>query len=180
MIIETPQLILREIRAEDAAELSAYRNHEEYGRYITTKPDPDYDVTGSITDKLERAAIIPKRYWPLVLVLKETDKVVGDLRVNTHEKFTSIVELAYGLNPQYWGNGYMSEAVKAVVDYFHDELKIHRIVIRADARNISSWKVAEKIGMQYEGSSRYEFMTWRGFMPELKIYASVRPELIQN
>jgi ribosomal-protein-alanine N-acetyltransferase len=175
---KTKRLEIRLIKKSDAKALDVYRNHEEYGRYTTTKPDPDFDMPASILKKLKRAAEKPKKYWPLVLVLKSSGKVIGDVRINADALFPTICELAYGINPEYWNKGYMTEAVKAVVDYCHDELKMHRVVIRSDARNKASWRIARKIGMHYEGTMQYGFITWRGFMPKLKTYASIRPDLI--
>jgi [ribosomal protein S5]-alanine N-acetyltransferase len=181
MRIETPRLIIREMRIDDAEAFNLYRDHEAYAAYTTAAPDPNYDTAGKIKERLARASHFPKRLWPLSVILKETNQVIGDVRLyNLDEKALTVFEMAYGLNPEFWGSGYITEAAQAVLDYAHDTLKLHRVMIRADARNMASWRIAEKIGMQYEGTTRYEIKTWRGFIPELKMYASVRPDLISK
>ena len=62
--------------------------------------------------------------------------------------------LGYEINPDYWGNGYATEAVKAVVDFGFTQLKLHRISSWCIAENTRSAKVLTKLGMQLEGHQR--------------------------
>jgi ribosomal-protein-alanine N-acetyltransferase len=177
-LFETERLVIRQTIMDDAPYFDRYRNHPDYMRYITSAPNPDYDVIADLTNKLARAAERPQKYWPLSIVRKETKDVIGGLRIFRHEKHPTICEMSYGINPDYWSQGYMSEAAKAGIAWCHDTLKMHRVVIRTDAENVPSWRVAEKIGMVYEGAARFEFKTWRGFIPHMKTYASIRTDLL--
>ena len=60
------------------------------------------------------------------------------------------VEIGYTFNPKYSNNGYATEALKAVVEYLLTQKGIHRIQANMDARNLSSAKLCEKIGMRKE------------------------------
>jgi ribosomal-protein-alanine N-acetyltransferase len=60
-------------------------------------------------------------------------------------------ELGYMLKRKFQGNGYMSEAIRRVLQYAFNELNLHSVEARVDSENISSLKVLEKIGFAREG-----------------------------
>ena len=177
MKLETERPIIREIHPDDAAALE-YTKQDKYSYHKSQRPHADDRLEIEIARNITSMSETPQRFWSLVLVLKSTDQVIGGIKIFIPDIYHSVGEIGFDLNGDYWRSGYTTEAVKAVLDYCHEELKMHRVIIRADARNIASWRVAERIGMHYEGAARYDYMTWQGFVPEMKIYASVRPELI--
>ena len=54
----------------------------------------------------------------------------------------------------WWGKGFMPEALRAVIEYFFDEVGVNRIAARHDAENPKSGRVMEKAGMKREGVLR--------------------------
>ena len=60
------------------------------------------------------------------------------------------VEIGYRLARSAWGQGYATEAAKAVRDFAFTTLEIKRLIAMIDPSNIASIRVAEKIGMKYE------------------------------
>lgn len=60
-------------------------------------------------------------------------------------------ELGYILNPQYQRQGYMSEAVRALVWKRLSDGDIHRIIAHCNPQNTPSWKLLEKVGFRREG-----------------------------
>jgi RimJ/RimL family protein N-acetyltransferase len=58
------------------------------------------------------------------------------------------VELFYGLAPEFWGQGFATEASRALLRYGFDVLKLPRIWARADPPNVASMRVAERLGMK--------------------------------
>jgi len=60
------------------------------------------------------------------------------------------VEIGYRLARSTWDQGYATEAAKAVCDYAFTMLGIKRLIAMIDPSNVSSIRVAEKIGMHYE------------------------------
>jgi ribosomal-protein-alanine N-acetyltransferase len=80
---------------------------------------------------------------------------------------TADTELGYGLDKSFWGQGYMTEAARALIDWSFAAGRT-RIVAVAMPENVGSWRVMEKCGMTYEGIRDY-----RGFMD--RWYAIARP-----
>ena len=56
--------------------------------------------------------------------------------------------MLYGLRPSACGSGYATEATKAVLDYAFASLGLRRIVAGADAPNVKSFRVMERLRMQ--------------------------------
>jgi ribosomal-protein-alanine N-acetyltransferase len=84
-------------------------------------------------------------------------------------------ELGYWIGKPYWGNGYGTEAAKAVLHYGFTVLGLNRIYATHMSRNPASGRVMEKIGMKYEGCSRQHVKKWDVF-EDLKMYAILKSE----
>jgi RimJ/RimL family protein N-acetyltransferase len=63
-------------------------------------------------------------------------------------------ELGYMLHPDYWGNGYATDAVGALLRYGFDERRLHKVGADAYATNEGSHRVLEKNGFEREGVRR--------------------------
>jgi ribosomal-protein-alanine N-acetyltransferase len=59
------------------------------------------------------------------------------------------VEILYGVAPEQWGKGIATEAAKAVLRYGFVDLKLNRIYAGADPPNAASFRVIEKLGMNF-------------------------------
>jgi RimJ/RimL family protein N-acetyltransferase len=77
-------------------------------------------------------------------------------------------EIGYRLARQYWGNGFATEAARAVRDHGFQTLGLNRLISIIDAKNAASINVAEKIGMRFEKE-----VIFQGF-PDC-VYAMARP-----
>ncbi|RNF39961.1 GNAT family N-acetyltransferase [Planococcus salinus] len=62
-------------------------------------------------------------------------------------------EIGYWIFPDFWGQGYATEAAKALAEYGFTTLRKHRLVSLIQRGNEASRKVAEKIGMELEKES---------------------------
>lgn len=60
------------------------------------------------------------------IVVKGTDTVIGSVDFN-HRHDDDVLEIGYTLHPDYWGQGYVPEAVRALIDLTFKELGLHKI-----------------------------------------------------
>lgn len=88
-------------------------------------------------------------------------------------------ELGYWLDPKHWGNGYMIEAAGALLNYGFEEFKLHRIHARHIARNPTSERVMQKIGMKQVGILREHSYRW-GKYEDLVAYGILNREWKTN
>ncbi len=86
----------------------------------------------------------------LVIVLQSTGKVIGSVGIMDISLKDHKAEMGYWLGREYWGNGYMPEAVTALAGFGCKNLGIEKLTIRVFDGNIASQRVAEKCGFVFE------------------------------
>ena len=148
--LDAKSICLRKFKKEDASDVFEYGSDEETLKYLV------WDGVKSID--AAKAAIIDY-YWSkpgiYAIELKENQKCIGciDLRLEPdHEKSG----FGYVLNRQYWGKGYMTEALSAVLQLCFDKLGLNRVESTHYIGNEGSGKVMQKCGMEFEGVGRQE------------------------
>jgi len=75
--------------------------------------------------------------------------MIGTCDYHTIDWNKSIGEIGYVINYDYWGNGYMTKACKALVDFGFNHLGLNKVVISHDVDNIGSRRVIEKSGFKF-------------------------------
>lgn len=89
------------------------------------------------------------------IFLRGTNKLVGCCSMNDISWSNRRAEIGYWMDGKYCGNGYMTEAVNAMVDYFFGQ-GLNRVCIRANVKNKASCTVAKRLGFSREGVRRQE------------------------
>lgn len=89
--------------------------------------------------------------------LKSNHKVIGRIDLGGFVRKT-MADIAYYLSKEYWNQGIMSEAVKAVLSYGYETLQLNRIQATVHTGNIQSINLLKKLGFKEEGLLRqYDF-----------------------
>ena len=88
-------------------------------------------------------------------------------------------ELGYWLGRPYWGHGYCTEAVRAVLDFGFGQLGLNRIFACHFARNPASGRVMQKAGLTHEGCLRRHAKKGDAF-EDVEIYAVLRDRLAES
>ena len=102
------------------------------------------------------------------------DKVIGSIGVFRQENIHyRTAELGYYIGEKYWGNGYMTEAVKQASGFVFENSDIIRIYAEPFAYNTGSCRVLEKAGFVYEGTLRSNAYK-NGNIIDMKMYALVK------
>lgn len=140
----TERLIVRLIEKADYEDICEYGCDEETGQYMIYWPKTREQIRGFIDDCVTAANSHKATWYEFVMQLKENLKVIGNITLKVKE---SEAEIGWISNKKYWNNGYMSEAVSAVVDYAFHHLAIDRIIATCTEKNIASYKVMEKCRM---------------------------------
>jgi RimJ/RimL family protein N-acetyltransferase len=93
----------------------------------------------------------------------------------SHFSSSGEIELGYNILPKERRNGYVTEAIKIMVDYLFLSKDVVRIQAKADPENVASCKALEKVGFKNEGTLRKTFFCkgkWRNDC----IYSILREE----
>lgn len=90
---------------------------------------------------------------------------------------THKAEIGYWLAKDYWGQGIMTDAVKAYINYAFEELGLLKLVAHVFELNIGSARVLEKSGFQLEGRLRKHFRK-DGVLYDARIYGLLKDDLL--
>lgn len=146
--IETPRLILRKPILKDAEQLfKKFAQSTEVTKYLTWTPHEDINETFEFMKLcIEQWETINR--FAYSICLKGTEELIGmiDPRIDEYK-----AGIGYALAKEYWKQGYMPEALKAVIQELQHNEKIYRIWAVCDVDNYGSRRVMEKAGMECEG-----------------------------
>jgi RimJ/RimL family protein N-acetyltransferase len=149
--IKTDRLILRMPVLADAESIHRnYAQDPEITRYLTWRPNTSVEQAKEFVAASLIAWQGEKRF-PYAITLKGEDQAIGmiELRLDGFK-----AELGYVIGKAWWGRGYMTEAVRALVDWSLARPELYRVWAVCDGENIGSARVMEKAGMQREGLLR--------------------------
>ncbi len=79
---------------------------------------------------------------------------IGLIALNLGKEKYKNAEVWYKLHTDFWNKGFATEALKIIIDFGFNELKLHRIGAGCAIKNIGSIRVLEKVGMTLEGRKR--------------------------
>jgi len=96
------------------------------------------------------------RLLPLRVVRRSDGVLLGGVGLHAIEESAARAEVGYWLGPEYWGQGYATEAVNLVVRSAFRSLGLHRIEARVYPWNQASIRLARRCGFRYEGRLRDE------------------------
>jgi len=151
--LDTERLQLRWVDAGDAAALFALFSDPQVTRYWSMPPwTAIAQAEQSIQDSLEAyRAGTSLRFG---IVVRETGQLVGHIKLYDFFDANRRCDIGYALLPACWGKGYLSEALKATLDYAFSALDMNRIEADIDPRNAASQKLLERMHFQREGYMR--------------------------
>lgn len=174
--IETERLILRPPRMEDVRAINAgiIESLDDLRPWMEWAKDaPTLDDTAENTRRAI-AKTIAREDLRIQLFLKDGTFVGGS---GFHRPDWSVprVEIGYWICASMAGRGYMTEAVVAMTKFALEHLKVARIEIRTDARNLRSRRVAERAGYQLEATLRNECRDVAGGLRDTLVYSRIPP-----
>jgi 8-oxo-dGTP diphosphatase len=144
--IETPRLALRPLRLEDAADIQRMAGEWEVARYTANIPHPYKSGMAEAWIKTHRDD------FEIVFAIerREDSALVGCIGVEP-DRAVREAEFGYWIGMPYWGAGYATEALSALVDHVFATSDVDRARAAAMPDNRASIRVQEKVGFRYVG-----------------------------
>ena len=149
--IQSERLLLRKPRMEDATSIfEGYAQDPEVTRYLVWKPHKNIQET-------EQFLLACGQLWrtekdfAYAITLKENGHLIGMFGLHPMKLK---IEVGYALARLFWGKGYMTEVLRAVIEWALAQPDIFRVQAICDVENIGSARVMEKAGMTREGLLR--------------------------
>jgi [ribosomal protein S5]-alanine N-acetyltransferase len=170
-VIRTERLLLRPWAFGDLESVVLYANDELWSRYL---PIP-HPYTEADARRFIAGQVLLDQQKQFGWALEHEGNAVGGLNLTLLWQ-GCIAEIGYAIARACWGRGLATEAARGLVDSaFQAQPELARIRASADARNLASTRVLEKIGMTREGllrSNRYD----RGQPVDEVCYGMLREE----
>jgi RimJ/RimL family protein N-acetyltransferase len=157
-VLETKRLALRAPRLEDAKAVATLANDRRIAENTARIPHP-YKVAdaesfiGGASKSGEAAFLITLR----------DATVIGACGIMFQYEATP--ELGYWLGVPYWGKGYATEALHAVIDYAFTDLAHEAVQAGSRVTNPASRRVLEKSGFQWTGVGLYRISSIKSSAP---------------
>jgi RimJ/RimL family protein N-acetyltransferase len=170
--LHTRRLVLRPFVPSDANAVHVLAGAREVASTTLNVPHPYERPMADAWIAAHAATFAAGTGVTFALVQREGDALVGAMGLARSPRFQS-AELGYWVGVPYWGLGYATEAVHAVLDWAFaavpDGLGLHRVHASHLTRNPSSGRVMQKAGMRWEGCRREHVLKWDRF-EDLAIY----------
>ena len=148
--VETKRLFLRRFVVEDAkAMFENWASDSENVRYVTWDPHPNPQVTQASIERWLLHYQEENTYKWVICKKEDPKQVIGDISVVSQDPQKEICEVGYILGKKFWGQGIMTEALKAVLHFLLLEVGFKEVQAKYVSLNPASGRVMEKAGMHY-------------------------------
>ena len=155
VVLTTDRLTLRPWRESDLNDFYEYASVDGVGQMAGWNPHRNVEES-----KMILSHFIEGKH---VFALEHQGKVIGSLGIEEYseENYPELDvlqgrEIGYVLSKDYWGQGLMPEAAKAVIDWLFNEIQLDFIIVGHFDRNTQSRRVVEKCGFQYIKTTKFE------------------------
>ena len=153
-VLETERLTLRPFTLEDApAMYRNWANDPEVTHFLTWPTHADETVSQAVlADWVPRYADLSWYQW--AIVPRDVGEPIGSIAIVKMDENVDSVHVGYCIGRRWWHQGITSEALRALLRFFFEEVGANRVDSRHDPRNPHSGNVMARCGMLCEGTMR--------------------------
>lgn len=154
-IIETDRLILRPICENDVeAIFLCWMQDEDVSRYMCWKASSDIEEAKEFV-LFELGNIEADNWYRWMIEDKSTAELIGTCMIFYNDEEENW-DISYNLGKRYWGHGYITEAMKAVMQYAENVIGVRECIAVHAIENPASGNVMKKLGFVYEKDVPYD------------------------
>ena len=150
------QVVLRELRASDAASLFTLLTTEEVARFISPPPSTVEGFERFIAWTLRQRAA--GTYACFAVTLRGFDTAIGIFQIRETEPGFGTAEWGFVVGSAFWGTGVFQDGAELVLDFAFETLGAHRLEARAAVLNGRGNGALQKIGAVQECLLRKSFL----------------------
>jgi RimJ/RimL family protein N-acetyltransferase len=156
-VLKTERLMLRAPRRHDVKTIARFANDRRVAENTARIPHPY-----TADDAEQFVVAVNRQPGEATFVILLDDEPIGACGVEPRE---SDAEIGYWLGVPYWGRGYATEAVRAVIDHAFGDLGHDTLQAGARVSNPASRRVLEKCGFQWTGVGLYRIRAIKSSAP---------------
>jgi RimJ/RimL family protein N-acetyltransferase len=151
--IDAPRLRLRQLVEADVDGLFGIFSGQKMMRYWSSKPMKERSEAEQLLARVLRQ-FAEKTGFQWGVERKEDRRLLGTCTIFHVHPRNRCAELGYALQSEHWRQGYMSEALRALLDYAFGPMNVRRLEADVDPRNAASLAILARLGFQREGLLR--------------------------
>ena len=152
-VLTTPRLVLRDVADRDVESVFELESDAVAMRYWSHPPMRDIAEARAAVARV-KGYFEAREGLRWSLCRRTDDQMLGHVSLFGFSEQNGRAEIGYGLARRHWGQGFMHEALTAVVDYAFGPLGLRRLEADTDPRNLASLRALERLGFQREGLLR--------------------------
>ncbi|MEO7002922.1 MAG: GNAT family N-acetyltransferase [Ktedonobacterales bacterium] len=180
LVLESERLVLRDFTLADWDDLNAIVTDPAVTQYMHFASWDEAKRRQWLAKMVQDATNLHPWHDNWAMTLRSSGLLIGWLFIGgsgeTAEQGTR--GCGYALNRRFWGQGYMTDALRAAFDYEFAILGTRHIVAECDTPNTASARVMQKSGMAYQGTFRDE--DFEGNWAERQHYAIAREDVVSQ
>lgn len=148
--LTTERFLLQQVLPEDQGFIFAGLSHPDVIRFYGVQYT-SFEATGVQMEWYEK---MRAEGWglPWKIVDRSSGEKMGVISIYYYKPEHNKAEVGFWLLPAYWNKGIILEALKAAIDYWRFQKKLHRLEAFVEQGNTASSKLLEKAGFLYEGT----------------------------
>ncbi len=174
-ILESPRLRLRPLERSDTSAIQRLAGNREIADTMISLPHPYPANEAERYFARHQAEQKAGRAVTFLIEHKAQGWSCGLVEVRDIDREHSLGELSFWMSVEAWGQGYMTEAVRAVVKFGFEDLGLNRLYAYHMLRNPASGRVLEKNGFKQEGLLRQRVRKW-GKFEDVALWAILHQE----
>lgn len=168
---QTKRLKLVELTFADLEDIHKMHSLPEVDEYNTLGIPATINDTGVLLNGwLDQQQLSPRSSYIFCIKQSDTNRFVGLIALILGKVNFKIAEVWYKTLPEYWRQGFTTEALTQLLNFGFTDLGLHRIEAGCAVENIASIKVLQKVGMTREGRKR-KVLPIRGNWVDNYLYA---------
>ncbi|MGC5325013.1 GNAT family N-acetyltransferase [Brevibacillus sp. SYSU BS000544] len=172
--ITTERLLVRPMQLNDAPYLFEFWSDPMVSKHMNIDSFVDVSQAQQMILLFEKLCTENKAIrW--TILLRHSNEVIGSCGFNYLDFENERAEIGYDLGYPYWGNGYASEAIKAIISYGFDSLRLNRVEAKVEPENLNSIRLIKKLRFVEEGKLR-QYEKSKGEFVDLIMFSMLRTE----
>jgi ribosomal-protein-alanine N-acetyltransferase len=154
--METERLLLQSLTAEHTDFIFQHFSNPAVTQYVLDEPPvTEYSQAQEIVQFYLEP--IGKTYNRWIIIHKSKHQPIGTCGYHKWDKHHFRAEIGYDLEPGFWGQGYMTEALSVVIANGFVKMRLNRIDAMVYIKNKSSIHLLQRLGFTQEGILRDYF-----------------------
>ena len=147
--MHTERLRLREIETTDADAMYVWHVDPRYLEHYPVERMSIQDTRDLVERFIGWQRELPRWRWQLALELRESGVLIGSCGVRRTTVDATTADVGYELNPEVWGRGYATEALRAMVEFAFADLGLSELNARSVDTNARSIRLLESLGFSH-------------------------------